>query len=503
MPSNYLAWDKIVQTLDGVLSVASRPGYCEHAECPGHEKRLLSAQGQQIALPGSGYGYDVIARIGWQRQERRKSYPEIQTHLSAHIQISESHIRYLYQQVYLPLLACQEQQHRHSLEQAVAHYGGLIIALDGLAPEGGEPQLWFIRELCTGLTLRSGWLSQFDQGTFEAFLAPLTTALPGPLVAVLSNKQRGLVPAVATVFPRAYHHFCHAHYLKNLAEPWAEVDSAFKVDLRKAVRETVGPLIRDEAATATTQSNVLCVTGMVPDELAVSKVSAASDRASAEVLAADVLAQLFQHTRYLLTPKGRPPFRLAGIETYQRLQRVVDFTEQLLMHHQHPQLHQLNQGLHTALRPLAQRYQDLQQGATWLEAMAQILAPDPKAPRTGDQVAHRLRSYLDDLPHLPVLSPDLEAFRQHLDRTSISYWSGLFYCYDIEGLPCTNNALESLFRDTQRRLLRTSGQKGQTRRALQRTGAWELLPRFSTEPQCRATLPQIKISHLRTEQLRL
>ncbi len=501
--SNYLAWDKTVQTLDGVLSVASRPGYCNHAECPGHEKRLLSAQGQQIALPGSGYGYDVIARIGWQRQECRESYPEIQTQLSAHIQISESHIRYLYQQVYLPLLACQEQQHRHSLEQAVAHYGGLIIALDGLAPEGGEPQLWFIRELCTGLTLRSGWLSQFDQGTFEAFLAPLTTALPGPVVAVLSDKQRGLVPAVATVFPQAHHHFCHAHYLKNLAAPWAEVDSAFKVDLRKAVREAVGPLIRDEAATATTQSNVLCVVGIVPDELAVSEVSAASDTASAEVLAADVLAQLFQHTRYLLTLKGRPPFRLAGIETYQRLQRVVDFTEQLLMHHQQPQLRQLHQGLHTALRPFAQRYQDLQQGATWLEAMAQILAPDPEVPRTGDQVAQLLRSYLDDLHHLPTRSPDLETLRQHLDRTSTSYWPGLFHCYDIEGLPRTNNALESLFRDTQRRLLRTSGQKGQTRRALQRTGAWELLPRFSTEPQCRAALPQIKFSQLRTEQLRL
>src|SRR5439155_1362682 len=30
---NYLAWDKIVQTLDCVLSVASRPGHCPHATC--------------------------------------------------------------------------------------------------------------------------------------------------------------------------------------------------------------------------------------------------------------------------------------------------------------------------------------------------------------------------------------------------------------------------------------------------------------------------------------
>jgi hypothetical protein len=34
----------------------------------------------------------------------------------------------------------------------------LIVALNGLAPRGGEPQIWCIRELSSGLTLRSGWL---------------------------------------------------------------------------------------------------------------------------------------------------------------------------------------------------------------------------------------------------------------------------------------------------------------------------------------------------------
>jgi len=29
----------------------------------------------------------------------------------------------------------------------------------------------------------------------------------------------------------------------------------------------------------------------------------------------EVITQLFHHTRYLLTLKGRPPFRLAGLET--------------------------------------------------------------------------------------------------------------------------------------------------------------------------------------------
>src|SRR5438552_6251898 len=69
--SNYLVWDKTVQTLDRVLSVASGPGRCPHATCAGSNMRLLSAQAQSIAMPGSTYGYDVLVRIGWLRYQYR------------------------------------------------------------------------------------------------------------------------------------------------------------------------------------------------------------------------------------------------------------------------------------------------------------------------------------------------------------------------------------------------------------------------------------------------
>lgn len=52
---------------------------------------------------------------------------------------------------------------------------GLILSLDGLAPEGGEAQLWLVRELQTQLTLRCGWLSRQDQTTFAHFLQPIQT----------------------------------------------------------------------------------------------------------------------------------------------------------------------------------------------------------------------------------------------------------------------------------------------------------------------------------------
>jgi hypothetical protein len=137
---DYLVWDKTVQTLDAVLSVASRPALCADPLCLGHTMRLVSAEGQQIAPRGSTYGYDVLAHIGWLRQERRDAYAEIRAALAGQVQISESHVRYLYQQVYLPLLACHERQYWADLAQAARQHGGLIIGLDGLAPEGGESQ---------------------------------------------------------------------------------------------------------------------------------------------------------------------------------------------------------------------------------------------------------------------------------------------------------------------------------------------------------------------------
>src|SRR4029450_3516545 len=325
---NYLAWDKTVQKLDRVLSVASRPGRCPHAMCVGSRPRLLPAEGHRLAPAGSTYGYDVVVHIGWWRQEARATYREIHTALASRVRISESHVGYLYQQVYLPLLACHERQHRERLAQIAQQQGGLIVALDGLAAQGGAPQLWSIRELSSGLTLRSGWLCQQDQSTFEAFLEPLKH-LEWPILAVLSDKQTGLVPAVATVLPHSRYQFCQAHYLRNLAAPLAEADAAFKVALRQTVRQQVGDVIRQEPCTAPGQAGVLTVTGLLPSPLEKPMAPASQSptprdtRTAPEPKADEGLTQLFRHTRYLLTLKGRPPFRLAGMETYERLQNVA------------------------------------------------------------------------------------------------------------------------------------------------------------------------------------
>ena len=374
---NYLAWDKTVQRLDGVLSVASRPGCCRHATCAGSRMRLLSAEGQRIALPSSTYGYDVLVRIGWWRQEYRATYRAIHAELASQVRLSESHVGSLYQQVSLPLLACHERQHRAHLAQIAKKQGGLMVALDGWAPQGGEPQMWCIRALSSGLTLRSGWLCQQDQPTCEAFLEPLKY-LEGPVLAVLSDQQKGLVPAGATVVPNRRYQFCQAHDLRNLAAPLAEADAAFKVALRTTVREQVGDVIRQDPRTAPGHAGVLTVTGLVPSPRAQPTGSAShrptprDTRTAPEPNADEGLTPLFRHTRSLLTLKGRPPFRLTGRETYERLQNVARLRLDLLATRSESRLAQLSQGLPSALSPLAQTSQEFRHGAAWLRDIASI-----------------------------------------------------------------------------------------------------------------------------------
>jgi hypothetical protein len=70
----------------------------------------------------------VLVRIAWRRQEYRAMYREIYTDLpSPQVCIAASHVGYLYQQVYLPLLACHERQHHDHLAQIAQAQGGLIV----------------------------------------------------------------------------------------------------------------------------------------------------------------------------------------------------------------------------------------------------------------------------------------------------------------------------------------------------------------------------------------
>ena len=381
----YTSGWKTVQTTKEVVTIAQRLKRCQNENCSKHGEALKSARWQQMAPIGCSYGYDVIAQIGWQKQLQRQTFSEVHRDLQDKVQISESQVRAIYNYRYLPLLACYERQHMEKLE-TIAATDGLWLSLDGLAPEGGEAQLWLVRELHSGITFRSGWMSQQNQAAFVNFLQPIADyGLPVSLV--MSDKQRGLVPAVAEVFKNAKHLFCQVHYLGNVAEPISAADEAMKIELRQGVRQEIGALVRQEKVE---KEGVLTVTGGIPSPIAPPETSPAPIAQEQEA----ILQDLSRRIRYLLTLKGRPPFCLAGIEMFERLTEVKDCLGRLMAHHSHPQLVQLHQGLCAALQLVQPKYNLLNQVAGWLTQIADLLDPAGKPSRSSEQVQEEMLNCL-------------------------------------------------------------------------------------------------------------
>ena len=312
------------------------------------------------------------------------------------------------------------------------------------------------------------------------------------------------MPAVGTVFPDTKHAFCQIHYLQNIAKPVAAADEHMKVTLRKAVREEVGALIRPEHVE---EPGVLTVTGPIPSPIEEEKpasVQTDSDQSdSIEQEREAIVRALTRRVRYLLTLKARPPFRLAGLEMFERLIEVVDYLKTFIAHAPDERLIQLQEGVSQALRAVADDCNTLRQAARWLEDISNLLDPDGKPPRTGEKVREQLLAYVNSILEQSQDQPVLAGFAGQIYKTTSNYEKGLFHTYDIPALPRTNNDREREFRDLNRRLLATTRQKGATRRIIQRSGAWELIPIPGSLSETVAALSQVDNNEFRKERERV
>lgn len=189
----------------------------------------------------------------------------------------------------------------------------------------------------------------------------------------------------------------------------------------------------------------------------------------------EVVTVCAEALRQTLTLKGRAPFDFAGLTVYAILQDFTALLTRCLEHHADERLAVMHRATQGALQSFAAEHRTIQQGYQWLQELRQILdAPLPTAdqPDPGStRVAQQLQNYLDRLAARQDLNASAQAFRQHIQDVTARYAPGLFHCYDVVGLPRTNNDLEGDFRALKRRERRITGW-AQTRQRLMRHGAW-------------------------------
>ena len=91
----------------------------------------------------------------------------------------------------------------------------------------------------------------------------------------------------------------------------------------------------------------------------------------------------------------------------------------------------------------------------WVHQAARLLENEDEL--AGSEVRQRLEDLLTEMRDGQATVGTLQPAVAHFLKVSASYWPGRFHCYDIAGLPRTNNDLEQYFGSARYHQRRASG----------------------------------------------
>jgi hypothetical protein len=277
---------RTVMTLDGLCQVTLKVRRCENPACARYHQPYRPEEETAVALPHGEFGLDIIALVGALRYAEHRSVPEIHRALNGRgIRIAARTVTDLvHRDEELVALRLADQPR---LQARLTEQGHVVLALDGLQPDVGQEVLWVLRDCLSGEVLLARSLLGATEEDLVPLLRDVQTAVPVPIVGVISDGQQSIRKAVQTVLPDVPHQLCQFHYLRDAAKPIYEADRHAKKELKKHVR------------------------GVRPIERALE----ARDDPEAEAIRGYCLA-----VRRALTDEGHPPLEAAGLRLHERLQ---------------------------------------------------------------------------------------------------------------------------------------------------------------------------------------
>jgi hypothetical protein len=153
-----------------------------------------------------------------------------------------------------------------------------------------------------------------------------------PMIGIVTDKEKGLVPAVQRVFPDVPYQFCHTHFLRNCAKPLQDDLSALQTSVRRradGVRELVNqlPKVEVEAAVAPGNSPMLeerpseHQSGTEPSDTAPAPGAAAMALPVA-LSEADLVREIGELVRGNSKVSGKAPLDPVELRRHERLEEI-------------------------------------------------------------------------------------------------------------------------------------------------------------------------------------
>jgi len=119
---------------------------------------------------------------------------------------------------------------------------------------------------------------------------------------------------------------------------------------------------------------------------------------------------------------------------------------------------QLQHLLDKGLKTTAALWPPLQSAYRLVHQAAEILANQQQ--HTGTQVRERYLAFVGQMQKQKVDMEPLDEAIEHFCHITDNFAAGLFHCYDVEGLPRTNNDLEHCFGVARVHERRATGRRG-------------------------------------------
>lgn len=109
--------------------------------------------------------------------------------------------------------------------------------------------------------------------------------------------------------------------------------------------------------------------------------------------------------------------------------------------------------------PFVERVERYRRQRQWLIDLEHLLDPEREPPKTRVSVAQAVDRYLVDLTTRSTHDTQDRRIANRINQVFRNFWWGLFACYNVEGLPRTNNELERFIRQIKMGQRRVSGRK--------------------------------------------
>lgn len=202
---------RFVQRLDGVYQLIRQMKVCP--VCRGRAYR--PPEDVRFALPRATYGTDVVVEVGERHLRGGSSLRAIGRDLNDRgIPIHQTHVGDLFRgYVALTKLARGDDA---SVRARLVAQGGVLLMADGVQYDDTSPVLYLVWDALSGLPL-FGERKSFKGKDDLVPLLERVKALDVPIVGIVSDKEKGLFPAVIEVFPDVPYQVCQNHFMKNCA----------------------------------------------------------------------------------------------------------------------------------------------------------------------------------------------------------------------------------------------------------------------------------------------